>query len=247
MVSLRQQLVRLRTSISTFNIFQSNPPLDDNGHEHKTQLISTRVFVILLILALTVLLVYTAQVQVTHTITINSPSFSQYLSLYEDHGEKLTCPCTTIAFAQEKFISLIPIFHQVCSSNFVTTQWSTFINAAGATYVSLDFRYTGGVLFQILASFCHVADETISDSLPIFYSNNFVSVEVLSTELFDKESQSLVDSYIGTTANAFTRSFEILRDITYTDGLVSGLFTNVDYQLSSYSYYYGGYIGLPKF
>ncbi len=99
MVSLKQQLARLRTGISTFNIFESNTPLDNDQYEHKTQLISTRIFLILLILSLTILLLYTSQVQVTHTITVDSPPLDHYLSLYEDYGDKVICPCTTIAFA----------------------------------------------------------------------------------------------------------------------------------------------------
>ena len=247
MVPLRQLLARLRASIATFNIFQSNTPSDNDEYEHKTQLISTRFFIILLILSLTILVVYTTQIQVTHTITRDSPTISQYLSLHETYGDKVTCPCTQIAFPQKKFISLTPIFHQVCSSDFTTNKWINPLLAASPTYLSSDFRSTGGILFQILASFCSVAYETILDSLPVFYSNNFVSVEVMNMELFDKESQSLVDFYISTTANAFTQSFEILRDITYTNGLVSGLFTNVDYKLDLYDSSAPGYWTLPIF
>ena len=247
MFSLRQQLARLCTSIATFNIFQSNIPSDNDEHEQKTQLISTRLFIILLVLSLTVLVVYTTQIQVTHTITINSPPQSEYLSLYKKYGDKLTCPCTKIAFPHEKFISLTPVFHQICSSDFVTTKWIDFLIGTSPTYLSLDFRSTGSVLFQALTSFCHVANETIIDSLPVFYSNNFVAVEVMNMELFDKEAQSLVDFYIRTTANAFTQSFEILRDLTYTNGLVSGLFTNVIYRLDYYDRDLPGYWTLPSF
>jgi len=107
MASLRQQLEGSCTTISTFNIFETNTPLDDDDeYEHKTQIISTRFFIVVLIISLVILVIYTSQTQTTHIITVNAPSIAIYSSLYQQYGEKLTCPCTTIATAQKEFISV---------------------------------------------------------------------------------------------------------------------------------------------
>lgn len=234
MVLIRERFKQIYTGLIDFNIFQTYTPSDDDPYERKTQLISTRLLIALLTLSLTILLIYTSQVPVTLTTTVDSPSLSKYLSLYDNYGDKVSCPCTNLAFPQETFIFLKPQFHQVCSSDFITPRWRDVINAAAATFVSPDFRYTGSVLLQILASFCDVTEKTITDSLPKFYSNNFVSGTVMNTKLLEDESQSLINSYFTTTANDFIQALDTIQDMTFLDGLVSGLFTNVNYKLGPY-------------
>ena len=230
--------IRLRK----LNLFRSTRPPDRNDeHQLKNELLSTRLFICLLFISLVILVIYTSQVQVTQTITIDSPTLEHYSSLYQDHSQTLTCPCTRLAIAREEFISLAPTFHQVCASDFVTTNWSSFINAAAGTYVSSDFRYTGALLFQILASFCQLSNETTKNSLPVFYSSRFVTTNVVDANLFYEQCKSLIDSYISSTAAAFAYSFDFTRDAAFINGFVSGLFTNFNFKLSIYYPQYPGY------
>ena len=114
MLQLRLRLKTLHEAAAKLNLFRSNQPREseENEYELKNELISTRLFICLLFVSLLILLVYTSQVRVTHTITVDSPSVEVYSSLYEKHPDTLTCPCTNIAIAQEEFISLVPTFHQ---------------------------------------------------------------------------------------------------------------------------------------
>ena len=243
MVSIRY----VKTAVTTLNLFRTYTLSDENEHDKKIQMFSTRLFLILLTTLMVILLTYTSEVQITQTININSPSISTYSSLYEEHKEKLTCPCTNIAITRAKFIRLVPIFHQVCSSDYVTVQWSDFINAASNRFVSSDFRDTGSRLFQILASFCQLANSSIIDSLPNFYSISLISPEVISRDQFEKETQSIIDNYIHTSGNDFSQSFELARDITFTDAIVTGLSTNFYYKLGKYNTLIGGYEAIPYY
>ena len=243
---VKEQFKRLYAGIANFNVFQTYTPSDHDPHERKTQLISTRLLIVLLVLSVGILLIYTSQVPVTITTTIDSPSLSKYLALYNKYGDKVSCPCTNLAFPQETFISLTPEFHQVCSSDFITNKWINVINAAAGSIVSLDFRCTGSALFKNLALFCLVTQKIITDSLPIFYSNSFVSGTVMNTKFLEDESTSLIETYITTTANDFIQVFDSIQDTTFIDGLVSGLFTNVNYKLGAYNHYFSGYVAMPS-
>jgi hypothetical protein len=248
MFQLRMQLAKAYAALKKLNLFRSTqqPEGDDNGYQLKNQLISTRLFIFLLSISMIILLIYTSQVQVTHTITIDSPSLEVYSSLYEKYGEILTCPCTNIAIAQQEFISLTPTFHQICASDFVKSSWLSYLNAATHYLISSDFQDTGSLLFQILTSFCQLAQDTIKDSLPKFYSTSFVSYDVIDMELLNNQSQSLIELYILTTANQFSYSFDFIRDAISGNGFLSGILTNFNLGFT-YDSSQGGYRIVPKY
>ena len=104
------------------NLFPSAPPSTDD-HELRSQRISTRLFIFLLILALTILLSYTSLTTVTKTISVHKPSLTEYSQLYSKHSQSLICPCTQISVSYEKFIHVEYTLHQVCNSIYVTDDW----------------------------------------------------------------------------------------------------------------------------
>ena len=130
---LKNVATKMLNSIRTLNLFPASPPSIDE-HQLKTEKISTFVYIILLITGCLVLLVYTAIQTVTQTITIQEPSFSQYHTLYDEHQEKLSCPCSTIANQYEDFIWIDPIFHPVCGRrNFFLQEWIKYNYSLSAT------------------------------------------------------------------------------------------------------------------
>jgi hypothetical protein len=223
MLQLRKRLTTGYVALRKSNIFRSTKSSEnnDNGYELKNEIVSTRLFICLLLISFVILVIYTSQVPVTHTIIINTPPLSVYLSHYEKYSETLTCPCSNIAIAQEKFISLTPTFHQICKSDFVKINWLSYLNGASTYLLSSDFRVTGGVLFQILTSFCRLARDAINKSLPEFYSTRFIS--------------NNIEFFFLTTANEFISSFDFVRNATFVNGLVSGLLTNFDFQIVTYN------------
>ncbi|CAF1309776.1 unnamed protein product [Adineta ricciae] len=243
MKSLRELIATGYTVLCKLNLYRSIVSSDDveNGYRLRNQLISTRLFICLLIFSIIILLVYTSQVPVTYTVTIDQPTLEDYASLYEKHSNTLICPCTTIAIAQETFMTLSPIFHQVCHSDFIKNNWLSYLNAASVYLLSSDFRVTGGLIFQILASFCQLAQDTIKSSLPKFYSTRFISNELLYEELLYNQSKSSIDLYIAVTAESFAYLFNLIRDTAFGNGLVSGLLTNFNFELTEYIPQFSGY------
>ena len=240
-------LLRLKRSLFEFNLFQTHTPLDTNPTEKKIQVYSTRLLIFLLVTSLLILLIYTSQLKISQTNTITSPSVTKYSSLEETYGDRVICPCTNIAIKRKDFLSLTPNYHQVCSSDFNSDRWLTYLRTTPASVVSTDFRYVGSVLFGILASFCRLANRTITDSLPNFYSTRYISSKMINVQEFNEEIQSIIDRYISTSSTAFAQSFKLIRDISYTNGLISGLQTNFRYYSRDYNLLQSTYEAVPVY
>ena len=143
--------------VRNFNIFKSVPP-SINEHDLKNERISTRLFIVLLIISLTILLLYNSLINIIQTNNIKKPTFEQYSQLYSLYQEVLTCPCTQILIDYEKFIRLDYTLHQVCSSVFVSQNW---IDHLGYPY------FAGTIYTDRLSSFRYISISSIGCILPV--------------------------------------------------------------------------------
>jgi hypothetical protein len=210
------------------------PPSTDE-YELQNERISTRIFILLLTLILTILLLYTSLESVTKTVNVKTPTLAQYSQLYATYPETLTCPCTTISVNYGKFLHVEYSFHQVCSSIFVTENWINYLATLlefGPLYAN-DFRVSGTFTFQALGALCDLVNRTVSDSLTRFYSSQYVSAFVTPSELFQSQAQSLFLQFISTTTNEFLISVDMIRGITQSNALFSELGSNYYLLLSN--------------
>ncbi|CAF4581566.1 unnamed protein product, partial [Rotaria sp. Silwood2] len=220
---------------SRLNLFSSNSSNQNNEHELHDQLLATRIFLIVFIVSVIILTIYSSQVQLTKTVTINNPSIEQYFSLYKIHSETVACPCENIAIQRKTFISLQATFHQVCQSNFVNLNW-----LYGIYYTSMnreiyvnDFRLIGSSIFGTILSLCQLSFMTVNDGLVDFNAASFVSVKVISEKQLLMQSESLIDVFISTSENAFINALQLVRDTTYANSLLSGFDTSTSVELFS--------------
>jgi hypothetical protein len=66
-------------------------------------------------------------------------------------------------------MKLEPVFHPICSSLFTTRVWSDAIFFEnGSNYLPNDIRSTLSAQYQLLSSFCRLAQQTIDDALGSF-------------------------------------------------------------------------------
>ena len=144
----REYWNKIIEKIIKLNIFQSTrPELVINNFELKTQIISTRVFFVLLCVPLFVLAVYTSQIPVTTMITVPRPSYNNYSLMYSHYSQPLSCPCSTVSIRYGQFLTVQATrFHQICQSVYVTIDWTSLINDAHLYHVIFpeDFRLLGG-------------------------------------------------------------------------------------------------------
>jgi hypothetical protein len=208
-------------------LFPSAPP-STNEHDLRNERISTRIFIILLILSLIILLLYNSLVNTTITINREKPNLQQYKQLYEKYSQTLTCPCTKISTNYKEFFQVNYTLHQLCTSVFVTEEWFLYL-ARISLHQPLyhdDFLLLGVSIFQALNTLCQMANRTISNSLTQFYSNQYVSAIVTSSDTFLSNIQPLVDQFISSTTNNFLTSFDLIRNATAVNEIMSASQSN---------------------
>ncbi|CAF1607131.1 unnamed protein product, partial [Didymodactylos carnosus] len=200
-----------------FNLFQSysSSLLPSNKNYQYYEILSTRLYLLTFILLLFIFTFYTTLINRTLIVIIKSPTLKQYETLYEKYSETLTCSCTQISIPYEKFIYLSPIYHQVCSSQFITDKWFEYIND--------NTNY--GISFETL---CQSTNQTIQESIIVFYLTQLVNDKLIPEQLFQIQINSYIQFFISTTTSTYNRSLQILEDTIQVNGLLASG-TNVEF------------------
>jgi hypothetical protein len=224
---IRLLLSKLKHYLVTFNLFPSVPPTT-NEYELQNQKISTRLFIILLTLILTILLLYTSLATITKTVIVKTPTLDQYFHLYAKYPQTLTCACTKISIEHKKLVNVKYSLHQVCTSDFVTDDWIHYLalSSAGIILNYDDFRWTAPYSFQALRAFCELINTTISNSLDQFYSSGYISAFVIPSELLQSQVQASIDQFKSSTEKSFLLSLSLIRDTIQGNELYSAVQTN---------------------
>ena len=219
-------LMNIIIRLKTLNLFASSTTVN-NEYELENERISTRIFIILLILSVLIVTIYAAQVNVIKTTEIKEPSYEEFHALTFHYPETLHCPCENPAISHEAFIILIPQFHQLCTSVFISKDWIDYLTAAAGIYVSDDFSYTGVMYFRMLASFCRMANNTITNAMQTFKTTRFITANVLFKTLFEEQINAIIQSFEATTELTYYQTFHLLQFSIQANVLLSGLFSNM--------------------
>ena len=223
---LAQLYHKLKCMLHDFNLFPSIPPSTD-PHELRTQRISTRLFIILLITCVIILLFYLSLINTTKTVHVDTPTLQQYSQIYSSYSQSLTCPCQKISINYEEFISIHYTLHQICSSVFLTDDWFTYLYSPDYTgRFTDDFRFLGPLAFQGISSFCQLVNNTMLNGLKQFYSTQYVSSVVLPMKLLQLQVESVVEQFRLSTTDNFLLSLGLNRNTTQTNALLSAQHTN---------------------
>lgn len=104
-----------------------------------------------------------------------------------------------------EFISLSPILHQVCSSDFVSKSWISILMSIINQQVPIDWRNQAGPQFQLLSDFCQLANQTIDDAVRRFIAQSFISSIVLTKFDFDRQLNATLDQFFHSTVIYFAQ------------------------------------------
>ncbi|CAF1615456.1 unnamed protein product, partial [Adineta ricciae] len=223
--------------LKNFNIFSSIPPTEDQ-YELRNQRISTRLFIVLLALSLTILILYTSLINITQTVNVDSPTMAQYIQLYSTYPQTLSCDCRQISINYDTFVHLNYSLHQICSSVFATKDWINYmLRARGISFYGIYFPYNGENAFQAMGAFCDLSHHTIENRLTQFYSTQLISSSVIPPQLFELQVESLISQFISLAINNFLLSLSSTRQITQGNSLLSGLQTNFVYTVYKNRYF----------
>ena len=213
---------RIITIIRKFNLYK-----DEEDIILADQLLSTRLYIIFLSIALLILIVFTSLTIQTRIITVKSPSLVDFDYLSNKYPLTLSCSCSKTLIPYEQFITFDLEYHQVCSSDFITQAWIiSLFNDIENNYHPLDFRVIASSQFQVLALLCRTVDQFIFDAIKRFNSSLLLSKEILFRQVFNIQITALVDELKINTLVDFHRIDQTLSRIITGNHIVSALRTN---------------------
>jgi hypothetical protein len=221
---------QLKNYFLKLNIFQessdSNQQVNEDPYEQRTQIIATRVYLVLLVLTLITFLLFICLESEKMTVTIQNPTLAQIESLPIDR----ICPCSNISFSYDKFVSSNVSFHQVCSSDFVSDRWiaSLFYGIDAGLFLQNDFRSVGFAQFRALASFCQLSQTNVNQILSLFGSSLFISTHFDSspTNLRTNVIASL-NRFRSSISSRFKSQIQLISSIILGNNFLNALGTSI--------------------
>lgn len=96
------------------NLFVEPETIEKNDVQiQRKQVLSTRLYLVLMAISLTIIVLLTMLPQNETKITILNPSIATYDRLESDYLDTLSCSCKNIAIPLKLFLSIQPRFHEV--------------------------------------------------------------------------------------------------------------------------------------
>ncbi|CAF1199067.1 unnamed protein product [Adineta ricciae] len=227
LANIRIILREIAKKLRNFNLYPSIPPSTDE-YQLRTERITTRVFIILLTLSLSIILLYHSLIKITKTDVHKTPTLEKYERFYSLYPNTLTCPCKNILIPYAEIVEIKYSLHEVCSSDLVSLRWFHYLrdHHDESRIYEKDFRSTGSFTFQALGGLCQLANRTIADGYSQFLLNQYISATIASRVLLASEVKILVGQFLSLSTNSFLRSLNMIRSTNFVDAFYSERKTN---------------------
>jgi hypothetical protein len=218
----------IRQRLARVNIFDTET---NDEHVKTNEILSTRVYIIVVIIVLFLFSLNASLESELNMITITTPTLEQYEQFQSEYSDSLECPCEYLSIPYEEFVNILPEYNEICSSDFVTQKWIDYLAYKNTSYFfQLDFRHSASSKFQILRTLCEQAQQTIDENLEQFHSSQFINNQLLSTIIFDLQTDSLVELFKQTTPPVFQTLLKLLRQTITANELFSAVDMHNVYQ-----------------
>lgn len=199
------------------------------------QRLVTRIFLICLVISVCIASFQAFFSTQTQTIVVSNPSVETFELLWQSYSDNLNCPCSQISIDYANFITIVPAFHQICSSRFISFAWYNQLAQINISLNSGSAQFEkafGANYFQILATFCSLTNNTIADVYRLFAANSFINYRALPKTVFTVKAAMLTTDFIRSVENEFVRIFALARNTSSANQFASRTFSNL---LLSYS------------
>ena len=186
----RISLASWKIYLQKLNLFKIADKRTEN--DVKQQKLTTRVYLILLLIVITVLLLFNSLSTQTITKNVSNPTLTIYIDLQKSYLHTLRCPCSTMAIPYQKFMSLSPVLHQICSSDFTTDKWLSILKQSATSSVGIDWRNRAYPQFNLLSKICQLANETVTNAINGFLLQSFVVSNALTGNDFQIQIEKIL-------------------------------------------------------
>ncbi|UJR17488.1 hypothetical protein I4U23_004383 [Adineta vaga] len=222
---------RFKHHLLTLNLFE-NANTHINELQASIERLTTRIYLAVVLILLTIFTIYLSFTIETKTYTIEKPSQAKYELLQENYSSSLECPCSTVTIPHREFLSISPIYHEVCSSIFVSNVWLTSLHNINRTrYYQLDFRANGISIFQLLRTLCDWNKRNNQIALNQFESTLFISPCVLSPKDFADKTASILTNVDRTFVRQHIQTLHVVQESMEANQLVPAVQTTGVLQL----------------
>ncbi|CAF3744360.1 unnamed protein product [Adineta steineri] len=202
--------------------------------------ITTRLYIVLLITGHVILILYTIIQPQILTKTFDQPSLTTYNHLMVDHSDTLQCPCSSISSIYDRYVTIEPVFHQVCSSPFSSDGWRENVTVDLAPDVSVynarDYRRFLSAHLQCLTGLCSLSMQSVNDSIGQLLSSLYITTQLQSLTTFQTHIDSMVQQSKSTAPATFARLLSILRAANHGNAIISSYGTNFKYYFPHWFY-----------
>ncbi|CAF0990553.1 unnamed protein product [Adineta steineri] len=202
--------ILLKRRLIELNLFPSRLVNDDHIYYQR---IGTRLYIFILIISLIILTLYSSIIKQTNYETVLNPIESDYTKLHEIYGNNLICHCTSLSISYESFISIEPVYHQICSSEFISSAWIDYLleNEIKSYFTADYIRINLGTQLNILRTLCEYSKQMTNDGLNAFFQTQFVSSQVISEEIFRIQINTLIQQWFIDALNRCQRVIDLVR------------------------------------
>ena len=116
----------------------------------------------------------------------------------------MVCPCSEVTIPYGSFLNVTYKLHEICSSDFVSTEWLDFTASVDPSYGNIlldsrwlrDFRLTAIHYFQLLAIYCDTVKETFRRSISSFLETSWINNRLLLKSLFLERVNNIHQTFI---------------------------------------------------
>lgn len=167
--------------------------------------------------SIVILIAFTTLDTQATTVIVSSPSLSTYEELHALRLNTLECTCSNSTMLYRDFVSLSSTFHQICASGFVRDKLFSLLVSESNLYGGDNawiFKSKG--YFQLISTFCELANETANYQLNNFLAQAFATTYVLDENEFNTQLNITTDQFtesIVTSFNFFINTTRLLLQV----------------------------------
>ena len=228
-----------------WNLFES-PESRSDTRQLRIEIVSTRIYVLMLTLLTVNLIIYASLITLTKTITITKPSQATYTALNEKYSNALSCPCENIAVIYGEFIKISVQYHPICTSWFITDAWiNVLVNSSMNSRDSNAPSVSALNYFELLGAFCATARRTIQSSIDDLFSDVHVTKHLLSAGFLQSHSEVETSFKLNASAHRIQRRNALLRSTSHSNQFQTMYQTPERIQIDSFES--GSYSGGPLY
>lgn len=226
----------IRQSLIEWNLFRSK---STNVLHVRNERVQTRLYVCLLSVSILIVIIYTSLEERAVVETINPPSNStEYDYFRQIYPPTLECRCSRISFEYSTIIPRLEVesFHPICDSFFVSSDWSDLLlpDLYSPWYLSnQDYNQWIVPVFQLVATFCSVAQDQVNHSLMAFSSSSLVIDRLISAKQFEQQLNTIVTHLQQHIPTEFMQTVDLIRLSQQGNGLISVFSSNWQYHVKN--------------